>query len=165
MSGVRGNEVVRKRTKRQVCDAYLNKMLSRPDIPHLEAGFTDRLKRHFDLLPTRYALDINLETLDVLNHMQLLEEARSDPSAVFFHVRIVEVLLHSNTLSPIADERLVQGEMDAYKVRSALESCLVCAAQRVILLFWRLCPPFYARGVHQLRCQCLKVPCHIQSLC
>lgn len=113
----RANDVVRKRTKRQVCDAYLNKMLARPDISHLEAGFTDRLKRHFDLLPTRYALDINLETLDVLNHMQLLEEARSDPSAVFFHVRIVEVLLHSNQPSPNDDALAVaNGEMDTDQV-------------------------------------------------
>lgn len=93
MSGLdrSGNDVIRKRTKRQVCDAYLQKMLARPDITHLEPEFKDQLRRHFDLLPTRYALDINLDTLDVLNHMQLLEEARSDPSAVFFHVRIVEV--------------------------------------------------------------------------
>ena len=75
----------------QVCEAYLQKMLARPDITHLEPGFKDQLRKHFDLLPTRYALDINLETLDVLNHLQLLEEARSDPSAVFFHVRIVVV--------------------------------------------------------------------------
>jgi hypothetical protein len=79
----------------QVCEAYLQKMLARPDITHLEPGFKDQLWKHFDLLPTRYALDINLETLDVLNHMQLLEEARSDPSAVFFHVRIVEISLNS----------------------------------------------------------------------
>jgi hypothetical protein len=108
----RGNDAVRKRTKRQVCDAYLNKMLARPDISHLEAGFTDRLKRHFDLLPTRYALDINLETLDVLNHMQLLEEARSDPSAVFFHVRIVEVMLHSNAHSPNDDAEAIAANSD-----------------------------------------------------
>jgi hypothetical protein len=115
----RGNEVIRKRTKRQVCDAYLNKMLARPDISHLEAGFTDRLKRHFDLLPTRYALDINVDTLDVLNHMQLLEEARSDPSAVFFHVRIVEVLLHSNQQSPNDDAgAAVIADMETDQVRA-----------------------------------------------
>ena len=107
-----GGEVVRKRTKRQVCDAYLNKMLARPDITHLESGFTDRLKRHFDLLPTRYALDINLDTLDVLNHMQLLEEARSDPSAVFFHVRIVEVLLHAHPRRSM-DEAEPAGQVDS----------------------------------------------------
>lgn len=116
-----GNEVVRKRTKRQVCEAYLNKMLARPDISHLEAGFTDRLKRHFDLLPTRYALDINLETLDVLNHMQLLEEARSDPSAVFFHVRIVEILLHSSAHSPNEDaEGIMHSDMDTDQVWTVL---------------------------------------------
>ena len=71
-------------------------MLARPDITHLEPAFKDQLRKHFDLLPTRYALDINLETLDVLNHMQLLEEARSDPSAVFFHVRIVEVIVSAH---------------------------------------------------------------------
>ena len=115
----RGNEVVRKRTKQQVCDAYLNKMLARPDVSaaQLDAGFTDRLRRHFDLLPTRYALDINLETLDVLNHMQLLEEARGDPSAVFFHVRVVEVMLHSNTHSPQDDaETRQRSDMDTDQV-------------------------------------------------
>ena len=99
----------RKRTKHQVCDSYLQNLLARPDISYLESGFSERLRSHFDLLPTRYALDINIESLDVLNHMQLLEEARRDPSAVFFHIRTVEVLVHSHGRQ---DVKSVSGSMD-----------------------------------------------------
>ena len=34
-----------------------------------------------------YAHDINLSSLDVLNHQRLLNSARADPSAVSFQVR------------------------------------------------------------------------------
>ena len=40
----------------------------------------------------RYALDVNIATLDVLNHKRLLDSARSDPSAVSFQVRPVDVV-------------------------------------------------------------------------
>jgi hypothetical protein len=132
------NEVVRKRTKRQVCDAYRNKLLSRPDITHLESGFTDRLKRHFDLLPTRYALDINLDTLDVLNHMQLLEEARSDPSAVFFHVRIVEVLLH-NHAQPSPDDPDASGMIDTEPEQVCLTDLAWLILVNELCTPWRCC--------------------------
>jgi serine/threonine protein kinase len=40
----------------------------------------------------RYALDVNISSLDVLNHKRLLDSARSDPSAVSFQVRPVDVV-------------------------------------------------------------------------
>jgi len=40
----------------------------------------------------RYALDVNISTLDVLNHKRLLDSARSDPTAVSFQVRPVDVI-------------------------------------------------------------------------
>jgi hypothetical protein len=40
----------------------------------------------------RYALDVNIGTLDVLNHKRLLDSARSDPTAVSFQVRPVDVV-------------------------------------------------------------------------
>lgn len=55
-------------------------------------GFIESVCQHFDRLPTRYALDVNIDSLDVLSHMRLLEEARSDPATVSFAVRPVEVL-------------------------------------------------------------------------
>lgn len=39
-----------------------------------------------------YALDVNLASLDVLNHKRLLDSARADPSAVSFQVRPVDVV-------------------------------------------------------------------------
>jgi hypothetical protein len=44
------------------------------------------------LLPCRrYALDVNIDSLDVLNHKRLLDSARTDPTAVSFQVRPVDV--------------------------------------------------------------------------
>lgn len=42
--------------------------------------------------PARYALDVNISSLDVLNHKRLLDSARADPSAVSFQVRPVDVV-------------------------------------------------------------------------
>lgn len=43
-------------------------------------------------LPTRYAMDVNIDSLDVLNHKRLLDSARADPSALSFQVRPVDVI-------------------------------------------------------------------------
>ena len=45
----------------------------------------------FCLKPYRYALDVNISTLDVLNHKRLLDSARADASAISFQVRPVDV--------------------------------------------------------------------------
>ena len=50
------------------------------------------LQAHFRSLPSRYALDVNLNSLDVLNHKRLLDSARADPSALSFQVRPVDVI-------------------------------------------------------------------------
>jgi hypothetical protein len=44
----------------------------------------------------RYALDVNINSLDVLNHKRLLDSARSDPSAVSFQLRPVDVVSGSD---------------------------------------------------------------------
>lgn len=44
----------------------------------------------------RYALDVNINSLDVLNHKRLLDSARSDPSAVSFQLRPVDVVTGSD---------------------------------------------------------------------
>lgn len=43
-----------------------------------------------------YALDVNINSLDVLNHKRLLDSARSDPSAVSFQLRPVDVVSGSD---------------------------------------------------------------------
>lgn len=85
----------RKRSKMEVCEDFIGALVSRGDVDVDAPGFLDSLKMHFERLPTRYALDVNLDTLDVLSHQRLLEEARADPSTVSFAVRGVEVLIPS----------------------------------------------------------------------
>lgn len=50
----------------------------------------------FDQCSCRYALDVNISSLDVLNHKRLLDSARSDPSAVSFQLRPVDVVSGSD---------------------------------------------------------------------
>jgi hypothetical protein len=81
-----------RRSKQSVAEAFLAKLHERGDIDLGAPGFVESVCAHFERLPTRYALDVNIESLDVLSHKRLLEEARSDPATVSFAVRSVEVL-------------------------------------------------------------------------
>ena len=81
----------RKRSKMDVCSNFLSKLRER----HM-LDVTDELvqgvEHHFNSLPSRYAYDVNIDSLDVLNHKRLLDSARGDPSAVSFQVRKVDIL-------------------------------------------------------------------------
>lgn len=81
-----------RRTKQDVCDSFLEQLRDRGDIDIGAAGFIEGICQHFERLPTRYALDVNIDSLDVLSHKRLLDEARLDPTTVSFAVRSVEVL-------------------------------------------------------------------------
>lgn len=81
-----------RRTKQDVCDSFLEQLKERGDIDIGAAGFIEGICQHFERLPTRYALDVNTDSLDVLSHKRLLDEARLDPTTVSFAVRSVEVL-------------------------------------------------------------------------
>ncbi|KAL6655135.1 hypothetical protein ACP70R_005961 [Stipagrostis hirtigluma subsp. patula] len=60
-------------------------------------GFDDELWSHFNRLPARYAMDVNVERAeDVLTHKRLLEQARDPAQRPAFAVRAVQV-------SPILD--------------------------------------------------------------
>ncbi|KAF8701056.1 hypothetical protein HU200_033951 [Digitaria exilis] len=60
-------------------------------------GFDDELWNHFNRLPARYAMDVNVERAeDVLTHKRLLEQARDPAQRPAFAVRAVQV-------SPILD--------------------------------------------------------------
>jgi len=63
----------------------------------MEPGFQEAMVRHFETLPTRYALDVNLDSLDVLSHQRLLNEARSDQTSVSYAVRPVEILVQRSS--------------------------------------------------------------------
>ncbi|KXZ52483.1 hypothetical protein GPECTOR_9g527 [Gonium pectorale] len=81
----------RKRTKADVCEAFLARLAERGDV-ELDSALVDGIRQHFDRLPTRYALDVNVDGLDVLSHKRLLDEARADPTTVSFAVRPVEII-------------------------------------------------------------------------
>ncbi|KAF8063034.1 STY17 [Scenedesmus sp. PABB004] len=80
------------RSKQSCCDAFISRLQDRGDIDIGAAGFIEGICAHFERLPTRYALDVNIDSLDVLSHKRLLDEARLDPTTVSFAVRSVEVL-------------------------------------------------------------------------
>lgn len=74
-----------------MAQAFIQRLHDRGDL-ELSPVLLEGIIAHFDRLPTRYALDVNIDSLDVLSHKRLLEEARSDPATVSFAVRLVEVL-------------------------------------------------------------------------
>jgi len=82
----------RTRTKAEVCEELLGRLRERGDLV-VDDGLAAAIRAHFATLPTRYALDVNIDSLDVLSHKRLLEEARSDPSTVSFAVRPVEIAM------------------------------------------------------------------------
>ncbi|GLC45485.1 hypothetical protein PLESTM_001740800 [Pleodorina starrii] len=89
----------RKRTKGDVCEAFLGRLAERGDV-ELDAVLLEGIRQHFDRLPTRYALDVNVDGLDVLSHKRLLDEARADPTTVSFAVRPVEIVAQRPESSP-----------------------------------------------------------------
>jgi hypothetical protein len=79
------------RTKMDVCSSFIEKLQSRRNLD-LTPALLEGIEQHFRLLPSRYALDVNISSLDVLNHKRLLDSARADPSAVSFQVRPVDIV-------------------------------------------------------------------------
>nr|CAD1830591.1 unnamed protein product [Ananas comosus var. bracteatus] len=83
----------------------------------LTPAFEDELWAHFNRLPARYALDVNVERAeDVLMHKKLLELARDPPNQLAFWVRIIQV---SSVFDEDQDESFVSNTMGK-KVSSAL---------------------------------------------
>jgi hypothetical protein len=106
--------VLRRRTKQEVCEQYLMRLKQRGDISVDAPGFVDGVRKHFARLPTRYAYDISIDSLDVLSHKRLLDEARADPSTVSFAVRPVDV-----TVGPVSGSYM--GEDQATLAGSPIE--------------------------------------------
>ncbi|XP_072967816.1 serine/threonine-protein kinase STY46-like [Typha angustifolia] len=72
--------------------------LKEAELPEtLNPRFDDELWAHFNRLPARYAMDVNVERAeDVLTHKKLLEQARDPANRPAFSVRVVQV-------SPVLD--------------------------------------------------------------
>ncbi|XP_072979791.1 serine/threonine-protein kinase STY46-like [Typha angustifolia] len=78
------NEMLRRLREAEVDDAFL-------------PTFEDELWNHFNRLPARYAMDVNVERAeDVLTHKKLLEKVRDPANRPAFAVRVVQV-------SPVLD--------------------------------------------------------------
>ncbi|KAL5557456.1 hypothetical protein UlMin_039692 [Ulmus minor] len=83
------------RHQRQKLEVY-NEVLQRIQDSNFEEaalpGFDDQLWLHFNRLPSRYALDVNVERAeDVLTHKRLLKLAEDSANHPAFDVRIVQV--------------------------------------------------------------------------
>ena len=90
-----GSYPPKSRSKMDVCSAFIDKLQSRRNLD-LTPALLEGIEQHFRLLPSRYALDVNISSLDVLNHKRLLDSARADPSAVSFQVRPVDIVSAAN---------------------------------------------------------------------
>ena len=88
------------RTKAEVCAAFLERLQARRNL-ELTSDLIEGIEQHFRLLPSRYALDVNIGSLDVLNHKRLLDSARNDPSAVSFQVRPVDIVSSSGSKAAV----------------------------------------------------------------
>ncbi|KAK9164616.1 hypothetical protein Syun_005518 [Stephania yunnanensis] len=81
------------RRKMEVYDEILRRLKESDSEEVNLPGFDDELLAHFDRLPTRYALDVNVErSEDVLTHKRLLQLAHAPETRPAFEVRLVQVL-------------------------------------------------------------------------
>lgn len=58
----------RKATRNEILEAFIANLRQRGSIDLDAPGVLQGIREHFQRLPTRYALDVNISTLDVLNH-------------------------------------------------------------------------------------------------
>ncbi len=58
----------RKATRNEIVEAFISNLRARGTIDLESPGILVGIREHFQHLPTRYALDVNITTLDVLNH-------------------------------------------------------------------------------------------------
>ncbi len=85
--------------RQDALESFLTSLRAKGVIDVDQPGFVESVREHFELLPSRYATNVNTTSLDVLNHKRLLDSARSDPSAVSFQVRSVDVTGMNNAKS------------------------------------------------------------------
>lgn len=122
----------KKPSKTDVCQDFIQKLRDRRGIELEAPGVIEGIQQHFQQLPTRYALDVNIGSLDVLNHKRLLDSARQDPSAVSFQVRPVDVApgLHG---SANMDKRPSFGNLDSL-TEVSFRPCLSSSAALMFML-------------------------------
>ncbi|CAK9152334.1 unnamed protein product [Ilex paraguariensis] len=81
------------RKKLEVYNEVLRRLKDSNNLEANEPGFDHELWAHFNRLPTRYALDVNVERAeDVLTHKRLLHLAQDPANRPAFEVHLVQVL-------------------------------------------------------------------------
>ncbi|CAH8338582.1 unnamed protein product [Eruca vesicaria subsp. sativa] len=82
----------RERMKMEVFDEVIRRLRQSDTVETDLPGFMDDLWTHFNRLPARYALDVNVERAeDVLMHQRLLESALDPHNRPVIQVRLVQV--------------------------------------------------------------------------
>ncbi|XP_061337448.1 serine/threonine-protein kinase STY46-like [Gastrolobium bilobum] len=80
------------RQKVEVYNEILRRLKDSGNEEAMQPGFNDQLWAHFNRLPTRYALDVNVErAADVLMHKRLLRLAHDPANRPSIEVRLVQV--------------------------------------------------------------------------
>ncbi|KAL3527264.1 hypothetical protein ACH5RR_011920 [Cinchona calisaya] len=112
------------RQERQRLEVF-NEVLSRlQDLDREEVklpGFEDQLWQHFNRLPARYALDVNVERAeDVLTHKRLLHLAEDPDNRPAFDVRLVQVhaTAGENELDSIHTDSSMHGDAQSHSNES-----------------------------------------------
>ncbi|KNA08793.1 hypothetical protein SOVF_159510 isoform B [Spinacia oleracea] len=79
-------------------------------------GFNDQLWVHFNRLPARYALEVNVERAeDVLTHLRLLRQAEDHANVLAYDVRVVQVNLTTNGHSFDSHASMDEGSQGSVK--------------------------------------------------
>ncbi|KZV39347.1 hypothetical protein F511_17539 [Dorcoceras hygrometricum] len=91
--------------QRKKLEVYHNVLRRLKEVDHPETqepAFYDHLWEHFNRLPARYALDVNVERAeDVLTHKRLLDLARDPANRPAFEVRLVQAIVETSTDKPL----------------------------------------------------------------
>lgn len=112
------------RQKLEVYNEVLRRLKESNNEEAIQPGFDDQLWAHFTRLPTRYALDVNVQRPeDVLVHKRLLHLAQDPPNRPAIEVRLVQVQStadrNSSNHSDIPGEGGAQSPLD-YSSRQSI---------------------------------------------
>ncbi|KAI7739678.1 hypothetical protein M8C21_020545 [Ambrosia artemisiifolia] len=117
------------RQRRQKLEVYNDVITRLYDMKHVDTAlpdFEDQLWLHFNRLPPRYALDVNVERAeDVIAHKRVLQMAEDPANRPAFDVRLVQVHPTSDENTPDMDNMDISMKEDAqsplaYTSRSGL---------------------------------------------
>ncbi|KAG2291023.1 hypothetical protein Bca4012_006966 [Brassica carinata] len=113
----------RERMKMEVFDEVISRLRQSDTIDADLPGFVDDLWAHFNRLPARYALDVNVESAeDVLMHQRLLHSALDPNNRPVIQVRLVQVQPPTGNISAdsTALDSLTTNEPDQASTRKSI---------------------------------------------